>query len=108
MPPFPCALQASKFGFPLLPDYASLVRGSNGEVGDVTVAAVTAAASAAAAAAAAAVVAAAGREIETRLQVRPGICRGRLLSVQLLGVSQHASVKHGWLAVLQFCTLQMP
>ncbi|GAB4819264.1 hypothetical protein N2152v2_006310 [Parachlorella kessleri] len=64
------ASQGSKFGFPALPDYASLVRGG-GEVGDVTVAAVTAAASAAAAAAAAAVVAAAGREIESRLQATP-------------------------------------
>lgn len=61
-------LQASKFGFPRLPNYASLV-GGTGDMTDVTVAAVTAAASAAAAAAAAAVVAAAGREIEIQIQV---------------------------------------
>lgn len=79
------ASQASKFGFPVLPDYASLVRGG-ADLGDVTVAAVTAAASAAAAAAAAAVVAAAGREIESRLQVGKGGKRGG------------ESGQHGWLA----------
>ena len=62
-------LQAGQLSLQALPDYAALVK-SGGEVTDVTVAAVTAAASAAAAAAAAAVVAAAGKEIETKLQVR--------------------------------------
>ena len=60
--------QAGQLSLQALPDYAALVK-SGGEVTDVTVAAVTAAASAAAAAAAAEVVAAAGKEIETKLQV---------------------------------------